>query len=673
MQTFVSGKDMAEPSIVFTDVNERQGAFHRRIFILGGVVAFGLFALTGRLAHLQVLQGGKYQKLSAANQYNFRLIPPPRGDILDRNGKVIAGNRPSFRVMIESNEVKNIDDTLAEVTYILPQTAAARRRILRDLNQNQRFVPTIIASDLSWEDFSRVSLYANDIPGVVADMDQLRVYHYGGAFSHVVGYVSKINATDLKREKARPDYTEEEDKLLRHPSFRIGKTGIERSYDAYLRGKAGGRKVEVDADGQVVAEDPAGLIPPVAGKDITLTLDADIQMRALEVFGEDSGSAVMMNVQTGEVLCMTSTPAFDPNLFVSGIPSDAYRLLADYERLPLLDKAVGSTYAPGSTFKMNTALALLDAGINPAERVHCSGAFYFGRRFGCWKPGGHGSVDMVGAIKHSCDVYFYAMCNRAGIDRIAKVGRKLGLEHIYPDLGIEGQKKGLLPDQEYVRKYRKKDPVWHPGETLSAAIGQGMTLVSPIQLATYVSRIANGKKAVEPYLVNKIGPELEDHMSKFKTIEIPEAHLAIIRDGMNRVSNDADGTAYRQSQLDLGPNIHMAGKTGTAQVRGYDKTGIRKANEWKFKDHGLFVCYAPVDQPKYGLAVVVQHGVAGGRFAAPKAREIMRLALIKDPEIRKRITGPVNTAIDTGKLNADASASAGAEVDVPVDPAARAD
>ena len=653
----------AEPSLVFTDINERQGNFSRRVFLMGGVVAFGMFALTGRLVHLQIVQGNKYNKLSAANQYNFRIEPPPRGEILDRNGKLIAGNRPSFRVMIEANLVKNIDDTLDEISYILPQTLASRRRILRDINQSQRSVPTIVAADLGWDDFARISLYAHDIPGVVADMDELRTYYHGGAFSHVVGYVNKISARELEKEVEKS--AGNPDKLLLHPGFRIGKTGIEKTYDKALRGTAGGKKIEVDARGKVVNEDNDGSRPAVAGADITLTLDVDIQQRAIDVFGDESGSAVMMNCQTGEVLCMTSSPAFDPNLFVSGISTAAYKLLHDYERLPLLDKAVGSTYAPGSTFKMNTAVALLAAGVDPTERVHCPGSFRMGNTtFRCWKPGGHGSVDMHGALKHSCDVYFYSMCNRAGVNGIARTARLLGLEQIFPDLGIEGQKKGLIPDTEYKKRAFKKDPTWHPGETVSVSIGQGYVNVSPIQLATYVARIANGKKAVEPYLVNKIGKDIEDHMNKFRDIGIPAEHLEIARSGMYGVSNEPDGSAFRASQLDLGPNIKMSGKTGTAQVRSYG-TGTRKAAEWKYKDHGLFVCFAPSDAPKYALAVVVEHGVAGAKFAAPKAREIMRLALMKDPDIQKRIIGPVNTAIDQSALQAGQQTGAEGETAEP--------
>lgn len=626
---------MSEPSIFFEDVNEKQGTFHRRIFLMGGVTALGIFALGGQLALLQIVQGGKYKRLSAANQFNFRVMPPPRGKILDRNGNVIAGNRPSFRVLIIRNEIDDLDDTLDQISYVLPQVQDNRRRIVRDINQSQRFVPTVVAADLTWEEFSRVNLFAAEIPGVQAVMDEIRVYHYGGAFSHVVGYVSKISEKDLEAEGENPD------PLLLHPGFRIGKQGVEKAFDKQLRGVAGAQKIEVNARGNIVAEDPDGTRPPTPGEDITLTLDAEVQARALEVFEQDSGSAVLLNIHTGEILCMVSAPSFDPNLFVSGISSKAYKLLNEYERRPLLDKAIGSTFAPGSTFKMATALSFLDAGVDPSERVVCRGSYRFGNRtFRC--HGVHGSVDMRHALKYSCDTYFYHICNRAGVDRIAATAHKLGLGELF-DLEIEGQKKGLVPTTEWKRTYfdgtkgRPKDPKWHPGETLSVAIGQGYTTVSALQLAVYVSRIANGGKAVTPHLIKKIGAVDTDF--DFKPLGIPPEHIQIVRDGMEMVSNDADGTAFRNSQLNLG-DMKMAGKTGTAQVINYDRAGTRKATQWKNKDHGLFVCYAPVDNPRYAMAVIVQHGIAGGRFAAPKAREIMKVALLKDPELQARIVAP---------------------------------
>ncbi|UDF02735.1 penicillin-binding protein 2 [Asticcacaulis sp. AND118] len=627
---------MSEPSIFFEDVNEKQGTFHRRVFLLGGVTALGIFALGGQLALLQIVQGGKYKRLSAANQFNFRVVPPPRGKILDRNGNVIAGNRPSFRVLIIRNEIDDLDATLDQISYVLPQVQDNRRRIVRDINQSQRFVPTVVAADLTWEEFSRVNLFAAEIPGVQAVMDEIRVYHYGGAFSHVVGYVSKISEKDLKAEGENPD------PLLLHPGFRIGKQGVEKAFDKQLRGVAGAQKIEVNARGNIVAEDPDGTRPSTPGEDITLTLDAEVQARALEVFEQDSGSAVLINIHTGEILCMVSAPSFDPNLFVSGISSKAYKLLNEYERTPLLDKAIGSTFAPGSTFKMATALSFLDRGIDPAQRVVCRGSYRFGNRtFRC--HGVHGSVDMRQALKYSCDTYFYHFCNDAGVDRISATAHKLGLGEVF-DLEISGQKKGLVPNTQWKREYydgssrwRPKDPQWHPGETLSVAIGQGATTVSALQLAVYVARIANGQKAVTPHLIKKIGAVDTD--VDFKPLGIPAEHVKIVRDGMEMVSNDADGTAFRNSQLNLG-DMKMAGKTGTAQVINYDRAGTRKATQWKNKDHGLFVCYAPVDSPKYAMAVIVQHGIAGGRFAAPKAREIMKVALLKDPELQARIVAP---------------------------------
>jgi penicillin-binding protein 2 len=666
---------MAEPSIVFTDVNERQGAFHRRIFVMGGVVAFGLIGLIGRLGQLQIVQGGEYKKLSAANQFNFRLIAPPRGNILDRNGKLIAGNRPSFSVKIEPNLVQNINDTLDQVAYILPQTVGARRRILRDINQNQRSVPTVIASDLNWEDFSRISLYANDIPGVVPDEDELRAYYYGGAFSHVVGYVTKASQKDLDKEKDAP---QSEQNLLHNPAFRIGKQGIEKAYDKQLRGVAGGNKVEVNAQGQVVGLDPEGSIPPTQGQEIVLTLDADIQQRAIDVFGTESGAAVMMDIHTGEVLCMTSSPGFDPNLFVSGISSGAYKLLHDYEKNPLLDKALYGTFPPGSTFKTMVALAALENGYDPNITHTCGGVFPFGNRvFKC--DAHHGTINLHQAIVTSCDVYFYQCAlSMGGPDKVAAVATKFGLGQIF-DIGIDGQRAGLVPTTQWKRDYftKMKQPgnlKWFPGETPTFGIGQGYTNVSALQNCVMVSRLANGKKAVTPSLIKSIGGVDQVHADKFADLPFNEEHIAFVHQAMADVV--LSGTAALTADMGLGP-VKMAGKTGTAQSvgAGTGRTAHGAVGQWNRRDHAWFVAFAPADAPKYAIAVIVQHGGFGAAAAAPKAREIMRTALLKDPEIQKRIVGtnvlaappPINPDDITGaappppdELSGSASAAPGA-------------
>jgi len=636
----------SEPSIFFSDVNERQGSFLRRTFVFGGLTALGGLALTGRLAQLQIVQAGEYATLASRNQFNFRLVPPPRGRILDRDGAVIAGNRPSFRVLVVRDETRDLDQTLDLLGQLLPDTMDRRRSIIREVNAAPRFSPVPVKSDLTWEEFARVNLYANELPGVMADMNESRYYPFGGSFAHVVGYVAKPNDRDIKAIRDRGEKVPD---LLFNPGFRIGRQGVERSFDLDLRGEAGGNRVEVDARGRVVAEDIGGSRPAVQGKDVVLTLDSDVQNRALEVFGEESGGCVVMDIRNGDILCMVSAPSFDPNLFVGGVPSHMYNALRDYERRPLLDKAIYGTFPPGSTFKMVTALALLDAGISPAERVVCTGGYRYGARtFRCWKRGGHGSMDMHGAIKNSCDTYFYHLCNRAGVDRIARVAEDLGFGQTY-EIGIAGQSRGTVPSTkwkaDYARRTRATHPdagKWYPGETLSVAIGQGALEVSALHLAVMTARLANARKAVQPRLVKAVGGQARPDAPAFADLPFSQQHLDIVRNGMAAVANDVSGTAYRASQLGLG-DIQMAGKTGTAQSRNYG-TGSRGPRDaiWTRRDHALFVAFAPHDAPRYAIALIIQHAPSGGSAdAAPRAREIMKTVLIKDPDMRARIERPL--------------------------------
>ena len=629
----------SEPSIFFSDVNERQGSFLRRTFVLGGLTTLGGLALTGRLAQLQVIQAGQYATMASNNQFNFRLVPPPRGRILDRDGVVIAGNRPSFRVLVVRDETKDLDQTLDLLGRLLPDTLDRRRSIIRDVNAAPRFSPVPVKSDLTWEEFARVNLYANELPGVMADMNEARYYPFGGAFAHVIGYVAKPNDRDIK---AIEDRGEKVPEILYNPGFRIGRQGVEKSFDTELRGEAGGNRVEVDARGRVVAEDIGGSKPAVPGKDVVLTLDADVQNRALEVFGEESGGCVVMDIRNGDILCMVSAPSFDPNMFVGGVPSRVYSALRDYERRPLLDKAIYGTFPPGSTFKMTTALALLEAGINPAERVTCTGSYRFGNNtWRCWKRGGHGSMDMHDAIKNSCDTYFYHLCNRAGVDLIARVAEDLGFHKAY-EIGIAGQSTGTVPTTEWIKKVRPNEPRWNRGETLNVAIGQGQLSVNALQLAVMTSRLANGRKAITPRLVKSVGGVERPSGAAVDNLPFSQEHLDIVRAGMAAVANDVTGTAYRASQLGLG-DIQMAGKTGTAQSRSYG-TGSRGPRDavWTRRDHALFVAFAPHDAPRYAIALIIQHAPTGGSAdAAPRAREIMKTVLLKDPDMRTRIERPL--------------------------------
>ena len=647
-----------EPTIFFEEVNARQGQFHRRVFLMGGVAGVGLLALTGRLMELQLVESGRYQNLSAANQFNFRIIPPPRGRIVDRYGVELAGNRPNFRLLIARDELSDPNATLDMVAELVPIDDTKRRQVLRDLVNSPRFVPVSVADDLTWEEFARVNVRTPELPGVTADMGEARVYPFGGAFAHVIGYVSRVSADDMKKEGASPD------PVLLHPGFRIGKAGVEKALDHELRGKAGGQKVEVDSRGRVVRKDPRGDISPVAGKEVVLSLDADIQNRALEVFKDQSGAAVMMDCRNGDVLCMLSAPSFDANQFVKGMPHDEYMALASYNHKPLLNKAISATYPPGSTFKTMVALTALEHGVDPNRTYVCNKVWNWGGRpWHCDEA--HGVQNMHSAIATSCDIFFYQTALGLGPDRIAAVARKFGLGEVF-DIGVSGQHKGLVPDTAYKRRTFPKDPVWHPGETPSMGIGQGYVNLNPLQLCVQASRLANGKKMLNPRLIKSIGGVEQPPGSEAGDLPFQAEHINFVRAAMADVVKS--GTAANTAKLGLDP-VMMAGKTGTAQSRGYGGgTGAHGAEgAWLLRDHAWFIAFAPYDDPRYACSVLVEHGGFGAQAAAPIAREMMRVALLKDPEVRKRIVAPAEAPppIPNQPAEGRAPEGAGAVPDTP--------
>jgi penicillin-binding protein 2 len=628
---------VSEPSIFFSEVNERQGAFHRRSFLLGGFAGAGLLALGGRLAHLQILEAQRYQKLSASNQFNFRLVPPPRGLIVDRNGAVLATNRPNFRLLVVKDGEHEPGAILKTLAHFVPLDDERQARLMREFERTPNRTPVSVMEDMTWEQFSAINVRAPEMPNVTADMGEVRVYPHGGAFAHVIGYVAKVNREDITETGPNSE------PILLHPGFRIGRQGVEKAFDLDLRGRTGAKKVEVDARGREIRNDTDGDIPAEPGKTVELTLDVDIQNRALEVMGDESGAIVVMDCRSGDLLCMVSAPSFDANRFVRGLSTAEYRALADYERRPLLDKAMSGTYPPGSTFKMTTALAALAAGVDPEERIHCSGGWRFGgRTWRCWRHGGHGAQNMHDAIKNSCDVYFYQVALRMGPDHIARAAKALGFGQAF-DIGIPGQRTGVVGSTEWKRTRVKRDPTWHPGDSVSYGIGQGYITANGLQLAVMTARLANGRKQLNPRLIKSVGGVEMPPGDEVPNLPFSQEHLDYVRAGMIAVANDTSGTAYRQSQLGLG-DVLMAGKTGTAQVRSYDGVANRDSRSvrWGLKDHNLYVAFAPIDQPRYAISVIIQHGGLGGATAAaPRAREVMRVALLKDPEIRARIIQPM--------------------------------
>ncbi|WP_293899805.1 penicillin-binding protein 2 [Phenylobacterium sp.] len=622
---------MTQPSIFFEEVNERQGAFHRRAILLGAFAGLGLGALGGRLAYLQLFETQRYEKLATSNQFNFKLLPAPRGVITDRNGAVLAANRPNFRLMVARDKGVDPEGTLKTLAEYVPLDDIRQRRLLREINAAPKRAPVQIIEDMSWEQFSAINVRAPELPGVTADMGEVRVYPYGGAFAHVIGYVAKVNKEDVEKAGPNPD------PIMLHPSFRMGKQGVERAFDLDLRGKSGAQKVEVDANGRQVREDREGDIAATPGKVIELTLDVDVQLRAEEVFGSESGAAVVMDCRTGDILCMYSGPSFDANKFVRGLTGAEYRALATYERKPLFNKALTATYPPGSTFKPIVALAALENGYDPATVHVCGKSWPWGGRV--WHcDEAHGALDLKGAIAKSCDIYFYQCALSVGPDRIAETARKFGLGEIF-DIGIPGQKAGLVPDRAYKKRQFPKDPVWHPGETPSMGIGQGYTHLNPLQLCVQASRIANGQKALHPRLVRSIGGVEQKSGAAWGDLPVDKGHLQFVRDSMAAVTTT--GTAAKFGDLGLG-TVRMAGKTGTAQAYTYaGGHGVHgNQGEWKLRDHAWFIAFAPIDEPRYAMSVLVEHGGFGAQAAAPKAREIMRTVLLKDAEIMARVQKP---------------------------------
>ncbi len=622
------------PAIYFDDVNERQTLFHRRSFLFGGIAGVGILALGGRLAQLQLLEAGRYKMLSEHNQFQFLLTPPPRGLILDRTGVVLASNRPDFRLLLAKDEHTDIDDILAKLSQLIPMDGARRALLADDIDAAPRKAPVTLMEDMTWDQFSAVNARAPELPGVTADMGEVRVYPFAAAFAHVIGYVAKVSDRDIT--KTGPN----SGPIMLNPGFRIGKQGVEKSFDLDLRGKPGAHKVEVDVKGRVVRQDPSGDIPATPGAPIRLTLDADIQNRALEVFGEDSGAAVMMDCRNGDVLCLFSGPSFDANQFVKGMTRPAYKALEEYDHKPLYNKALTATYPPGSTFKTMVALAAMEMGIDPGRTYTCGGVWnYAGRPWHCDKV--HGTLNLHDAIKTSCDIYFYQIALEIGPQRIADTARKFGLGGTF-DIGIPGQKPGIVPDPAYKRHAFPHDPVWHGGETPNMGIGQGYLAVNALQLCVMCSRLANGGVALEPRLVHAIGDQVQPSGAQAPPLPFASEHLAFVRAAMASVANDAGGTAAKTVQLGLGA-VKMAGKTGTAQAHSYGGGhGAHGATgAWELRDHAWFIAFAPYDDPRYALSVLVEHGGFGADAAAPKAAELMRVALLKDPQVRSRIEQPL--------------------------------
>ncbi|PHR60460.1 MAG: penicillin-binding protein 2 [Robiginitomaculum sp.] len=583
---------------------------------IGGLGVFGVLA--SRLYYLQVTQAENYKMLSDRNRFNFNTTIPERGRILDRHGEPLATNKLDFRLVMVPERVHNIDETLDTIAKILPLSAPTRRRIKKDIREHAKFVPVLIDEHLDWKVFSALNMKLPDIPGVLPLEDKGRDYPHKGLFAHILGYVGKPAPSALKNDS---------DPLLRQPTFRMGKTGVEQGQDKILRGKSGLQKVEVNAVGRTVRYWQDDKTDAVKGQDVWLTIDADLQKFAAAQMGEESGGVVVIDVMTGELRVLLSTPTFDGNLFVSGLTRKVMKQLNSDPRRPQFNKVIGGGYPPASTFKMVVMLAALENNvIHPEEKIFCSGKIHVGNRdFHCWKRRGHQLMDMQTALQHSCDVYFYEVIQRLSMDKVKSMGERLGLGQKF-DIGLGGQLSGVVPDPAW--KKARMGTQWRTGDSLNAAIGQGFVLATPLQLAVMTARLANGAQAVQPSLI--VGQDL----GTMGTLDINPDHIAFVQNAMRSVCEVPGGTAYRHNSLGI-TGVEVAGKTGTGQVRGISaaerRSGVLKNRDlpWKLRDHGIMVGYAPYDNPRFAIAVMVEHG-GGSASAVPKFRAIMKKALIDD-------------------------------------------
>ncbi|MBH68698.1 MAG: penicillin-binding protein 2 [Rhodospirillaceae bacterium] len=631
-----------------------QRLIKRRTVILSGakVTLFGL--LMGRLYYLQVVESEGYKTLAENNRFNLELLPPTRGRILDRNDVPLATNKDNFRIEIVSEQTKDVSKTLEILQQVVTIGHSDIRRVMEQIKRKRGFVPVPVVDNLSRSDIARVAIHAPYLPGIKIEVGQTRYYPFADSAVHLTGYVAAVSQAELTG-----------DPLLELPDFRVGKSGIEKAYDQKMRGAATQRQVEVNALGRIIRKLPGD--DGSAGEDVGITVDIRLQnfcarrlaqgnstlvrvddpriQRALNegqklprgtdstngqvniddkgrLVAPESGAVVVMDAFNGEILALTSTPGFNPNVFTEGLTATDWENLLSNPRSPMTNKAVSGQYSPGSTFKMIVCLAALEEGLAHREtKIDCPGFVEFGNsRFHCWKKHGHGRLDMIEAIEQSCDVYLYDLARRLGIKRIGAMARRFGFGEKF-DFGLPGENKGLVPSPEWKR--RSIGEPWHAGETLITSIGQGFILCTPVQLAVMTSRLVNGGRAITPRLL--LGES--KRLMESKSLNLSPKHLEVILEGMDRVLNSNLGTARKVPKANA--RFKFGGKSGSVQVKRISlverESGKLKNKEkpWNERDHAMFVAFAPLDSPRYVTAVVVEHGGGGSTMAAPIARDIL--------------------------------------------------
>ncbi len=593
----------------------QRSSIGRRAFIIGAGQAAVLTAIAARLRYLQVTESQKLAGLADRNRISIRLLIPERGLIYDRGGTQLAGNEQLYKILLVREEAGDVADVLLKLSRFIPMTQDQMFEKIQEINGLREHIPVVVAHEASWEQVAAVSANAPALPGVQAAVGSRRVYPFGPDFAHLVGFVGLVNKKEQNSQKTR-------DLLLNVPDFRIGKNGVEKSLDRQLRGRAGNQRIEVNVHGRIMRE--LGAVGARNGSSFQLTVDSGLQNYAVARLGEEAASAVIMNVKNGELLAIASSPTFDPNKLSTGITQAEFDVLVEDKRTPLVNRPVQGIYPPGSTFKMITALAALDAGLIAADEIlQCEGSLEFSNRvFHCWKNDGHGKVDLLKSISESCDVYYYQLAQRVGIEALMAMAVRFGIGR-RAELPIPGIAEGLAPTREW--KLRRYEKSWLLGDTLNAGIGQGFVLASALQLTVMTARLATGL-SVQPKIILAVdGRRRPNH--RFLSLGVSENALELMRRGMVETVNSPYGTAYQSRTAD--ESFTVAGKTGTSQVRNISelerRSGLIKNKDLprEQRDHALFCCYAPFHDPLFAVSVVVENGGSGSKVAAPIARDLL--------------------------------------------------
>lgn len=584
-----------EPRISSNSLKE---TFDRRSFVVGAVQGGVGLLLAARMGYIAVAENEKYKMEAESNRVNLSLIPPRRGWILDRNGSPLASNRSDFRVDIIPERLSDREATIDLLSKVLDFDDIERKDLADRIESASSYQVVPVASGLDFEKYAALTVRLPELPGVLPQQSYARYYPTGTSVGHLIGYVGA---------PSREEYELEPQPLLLTPGFKMGKDGLEKQFEQELRGVPGARRVEVTATGRRVRD--LETREDVPGDPIRLTIDGPLQDYAARRIGLESGSVVVIDCLTGDLMCMASMPSFDPNSFSDGIGRVEYSMLSENDRVPLRNKVLQGLYPPGSTVKPMVAMSFLEAGLSPDASVVCNGGLRVGNRvFHCWNRHGHGRVDMAKGIYQSCDVYFYHFAQQLGMNVISEMARRCGLGQQFP-LPVASQFYGTVPDPEW--KLKKYGREWQAFDTVNATIGQGYMLFNPLQLAVYASRIATGR-TVMPRLI------MDGKTPKFGSMNFHGDHVQVIQNAMSDVIN-GPGTAGR-ARLPVN-DVLMAGKTGTAQVVSLNLSN-GKTGPWKYRDHGLFICFAPFNNPRYACAVVIEHG-GGSGSAYPIARDVM--------------------------------------------------